>query len=233
LQTARPPFYVCPQQKSSKYWAVMTNTLFLIIRICRSKLGENSHWLDFVEIVIKTDRPDLGMIEDYVRWKFGSVHHLTSLLRFVRAIEAARESGSSQIEPRDFTITLPYQLNPRVHVLADLHDCAALLKRIDCEPAGSRLLDESEVGERGVYLVQVSVDKSICYCIDPGVEAILGLFEQPRTCREVADLLCKATGLPELGTEFFGELVQSEILIPAPFRGDQIGEAMHLATAEA
>src|SRR4029079_2437548 len=45
-------------------------------------------------------------------------------------------------------------------------------------------------------------------------EAILGLFDQPRTCPEVAALVCEATGLPELGMELFEELVRARIIGP-------------------
>jgi hypothetical protein len=51
--------------------------------------------------------------------------------------------------------------------------------------------------------LNVSGKESTYAKIDPGVEAILGLFEQPRRCTEVADLVAQATGMPKIGASFF------------------------------
>jgi radical SAM superfamily enzyme YgiQ (UPF0313 family) len=206
-----------------------------ILRAYDGRLSNLVHELRlFAESRGLCQRPKAGLIEDYVEWKFGSTHHLRSLLRYVRASEAACDPGSQpQIQVPDFGARQLYQVSPRVRVLTDLHDCGALLKKIECEPKASQLCDEAEVGEQGVYLLQASGHTSICYRIDAGVEAILSLFEQPRTCQDVAELVCKATGLPELETDLFRELVRAEILISTPSRGVQIVEALRLATAEA
>jgi hypothetical protein len=78
---------------------------------------------------------------------------------------------------------------------------------------GARLVDESVMGERGVYLVQVAGPGSKSYRIDEGVEAILTLFEEPRTCTEAIRTICEATGLPELDRGFFEDLVRAGILV--------------------
>jgi radical SAM superfamily enzyme YgiQ (UPF0313 family) len=163
------------------------------------------------------DRPESGMIEAYLSWKFGPSHHLTSLFRHaLRANALASERGlRPQMPVHVFNPTLPYQLSRDVYVLRDLHDCGLLLKRIESEPAGSYLLDDSQLGGLGVYLLKVSGEGSTFYRIDPGVEAILDLFERPRTCREVADFVCAAAGLPELETKFFKDLARAGVIVPS------------------
>jgi radical SAM superfamily enzyme YgiQ (UPF0313 family) len=179
-------------------------------------------------------RPDSRMIEDYMRERFGSTHHLTSLVRYaLRVFEAVPGHASPPQAQADFSTFSPYQLSGCVQVLADLHDCGALLKRIEREPSRSDLLHESEVGEQGVFIVHVSGDESTCYKIDVGVEIILSLFKQPRSCREVADLVCGAVGIPELDEGLFRELFRAGILIPVPVSDDQAGVAIRLATTEA
>lgn len=180
------------------------------------------------------DRPESGMVEAYVRWKFGPSHHLTSLFRYALRSNAAGWAPGlpPELPLSAFNPSLPYQLSPHVHVLPDLHDCGLLLKRIECEPAGSSLLDESQVGGRAVYLVRVSGEASTHYRIDPGVEALLGLFEQPRTCREVTDLVCEATGLPALKTSVFEDLVREGILVLGPASAARIDQPLEVTRHE-
>lgn len=161
--------------------------------------------------------PNSTTIERYVSERFGPHHHVTSLLRHaLRANAAASESGSGLQSPSDaFDPDLPYELSPGVHILRDLHDCGLLLELIEAQPASVRLIDESEAGERGVYLLKAAGEASIISQIDPGVEAILGLFEEPRTCGEVADFVCQATGVSTLGPSFFEDLVEQAIIVPS------------------
>jgi radical SAM superfamily enzyme YgiQ (UPF0313 family) len=163
------------------------------------------------------DRPQPAMAEAYVSWKFGPRHHLTSLFRY--ALRVNRTGLDRDLTPQmrvpAFNPCVPYHLRPHLHVLSDLHDCSLLLKRIECAPAGSHLLEESEAGGRTVYLVNVAGEPSTTYRIDAGVKAILALFERPRTCGEVTKLVREATGLPNLGTSFFEDLVRAGIIIPS------------------
>lgn len=177
------------------------------------------------------DRPNSAMVESYLSWKFGPCHHLTSLFRYALRAHTGWERGlPQQTWLSAFNASQHYQLSPNVHLLPNLHDCGFLLKRIECEPMGSHLLDESQAGERGVYLLKVSRGASNLYRINHGIEAILGLFKQPRTCTEVADLVCAATGLPQLQTSFLEDLVRSGIIvssIASATRVDQTLAVMH------
>jgi hypothetical protein len=169
---------------------------------------------EFAESNNLGDRPDCAMAEEFLEWKFGSSHHLLSLYGYaVRAsggeVADFQTSSSHPLDPAS-----PYKLNPRTYILHDYHDYDFLLHQIKRQADPTQLLDESETGERSTYLLNVSGKESTYAKIDPGVEAILSLFEQPRRCTEVADLVEQATGMPRLGVSFFRDLAQTEIIIP-------------------
>jgi hypothetical protein len=107
-----------------------------------------------------------------------------------------------------------YRLNPRTYILHDYHDCGFLLDQIKRQADRTELLDDSEAGERSTYLLKVSSTESTYAKIDPGVEAILSLFVQPRRYTEVADLVARATGMPRIEASFFHDLAATEIIIP-------------------
>jgi len=161
-------------------------------------------------------RPQATTLEAYVKATFGPSHHLTSLFRYALCFKDARmERRLTNAPSHPFDKDLHYQRNPQVHLLPDLHDCAFLLDRISGQSPGSQLLDEAQVGERGLYLAKVTGEESISYRINPGLEVILELFEQPRTCQEVADIVGAATGLPELTTSLFEDLELAGIILPS------------------
>jgi radical SAM superfamily enzyme YgiQ (UPF0313 family) len=161
------------------------------------------------------NRPDADMIEDYVSATFGQRHHLTSLFRYALCANGAggeprllTESRSPAFDPHQF-----YQLSSHIRVLSDMHDCELLIERIRRDPEDSRLLDESEAGERSVYLMSVADGTATAYQIDPGVEAMLGFFAEPRSCSEVSDLVQKISGLPQIDASYFAPLVNAGILV--------------------
>jgi hypothetical protein len=169
---------------------------------------------EFAESNGRGDRPDPAMVEEFLQSKFGHSHHLLSLYGYaVRASDRLEINTSASIsqmlDPQS-----PYKLNPRIHILHDYHDCSFLLDRIKRQADRTQLLDESEAGERGTYLLNASGKESTCAKIDPGIEAILSLFEQPRPWNEVADLVAQATGMPRLQKSFFRNLIHAEIIIP-------------------
>jgi radical SAM superfamily enzyme YgiQ (UPF0313 family) len=191
---------------------------------------------DFAEAHDFEDRPQPAMVEAYVNWKFGPRHHLTSLFRY--ALRVNRNGADSYLKHEKpvpaFDPCLRYQLSPHVYVLPDLHDCSFLLNQIDSKPAGSALLDESQMGERTDYLINVA-GESPTYQLDAGVKAILGLFERPQTCRDVASLVSKATGLPDLGDSFFKDLVRAGIIIPnstSAAKSDETPETIQYGSTE-
>jgi radical SAM superfamily enzyme YgiQ (UPF0313 family) len=162
------------------------------------------------------DRPDAGTVETYVRWKFGPPHHVTSLVRF--ALRATGAGRGVQVDRRRpvFEAHLPYRLSRDVQVLTDLHDCGVLLQRIEEDPGRPDLLEESETGERGVYLLMTSGQTAASCRIDLGVQVILDAFsEEPHTCTDVSSWLREAAGLAELNQGFFEDLVRAGILEPA------------------
>jgi hypothetical protein len=56
-------------------------------------------------------------------------------------------------------------------------------------------------------------DPATVYWIDPGVHAIAELFVEPRTCGEVAELVCAAVGLPALASGVFEGLIRAGLLV--------------------
>jgi hypothetical protein len=169
---------------------------------------------EFAETNNLGNRPDCAMAEEYLKCKFGRSHHLLSLYGFsVRTGgDASVSLSSSTSHSLDFLS--PYKLNPRTYILHDYHDCGFLLEQIERDADRTELLDDSDAGELCTYLLKVSGKESSYAKIDPGVEAILSLFEQPRRCTEVADLVEQATGMPRLEPSFFNDLAQTEIIIP-------------------
>jgi radical SAM superfamily enzyme YgiQ (UPF0313 family) len=161
------------------------------------------------------NRPDCAMAEEFLRSKFGRTHHLVSLYGFAVRTSDGEEADFPASASYPLDPALPYKLNRGTYILHDCHDCGVLLDRIKRQSDRTDLFDDSEAGERGTYLLKVSGKESSYTLIDPGVEAILSLFEQPRRYTEVADLVAEATGMPKLGTSFFRDLAQTEIIVPA------------------
>jgi len=159
--------------------------------------------------------PDAELVEGYISARFGVEHHLTSLFRYALCLNrgAYEYVAAPPLDPATLDTNAPYRLDPGVRILTDLHDCALVLDCISRDSEGSALLDDSQMGERGVYLVKQARPASKSYRIDPGVEAILGLFEQPRTCKDGVRVIREATGLRSLGYGFFEDLVRAGILV--------------------
>ena len=143
-------------------------------------------------------------LETYIAAKFGEDHHLTSLFRYALRVNEGGDERRAAGEPREFDAEAAYRLG--AHMLTDLHDCAALLHSIAGDDS-AELLDWN--GERGTYLVTRGGGT---YAIDPGVEAILGLFDEPRRCSDVLTAIREA-GVTGLDARFFEELVQERILV--------------------
>ena len=172
-------------------------------------------------------QPEAEMIEAFMRWRFGGAHHLTSLFRY------ALRAGAAALEPLEpppqiaqpFDLDRRYVLSPAVYVLHDLHDCGAVIDQI-ANDHGTALLDDAETGERGVYLLDLSSGAAQSFEINPGIAAMIELFEQARTCNQVVRVIHESTGLDEFDLDFFADLVERDILVPA----DPL--APHVATHE-
>jgi radical SAM superfamily enzyme YgiQ (UPF0313 family) len=162
----------------------------------------------------KDNRPDSDLIEAYVSAAFGRRHHLTSLFRYALcAGRAPGELSHTELQTTEFDPDRVYQLGPHVRVLSDVHDCGLLLERIGQDADGSSLLDESKTGGLGAYLMSVSGSTTTGYHVDPGVEAMLGFFAEPRSCSEVADLVREISGVSRVEPGYFAPLVDAGILV--------------------
>jgi len=153
--------------------------------------------------------PDPELVQAYVATTFGPQHHVTSLFRYaLRSSDAA----PAATEPAVADPALPYQLSSRVRVLSEVHDCGLLIERIKQHPAGAALLKNSETGELGAYVVEPGGDRAASYWIEPGVQAIADLFDEPHTFCEVADMLRDSIGA-EIEPDVFEGLVRAGLLV--------------------
>jgi radical SAM superfamily enzyme YgiQ (UPF0313 family) len=159
-------------------------------------------------------KPDSAMLESYIGATFGDEHHLTSLFRFALCVNAggAERAAPSATSPHAFDTEVPYRMSDNMRVLPALHDCSLVIENIRRD-AGSQLLGDEAMGERAVYVVETAGPSSASYHIDPGLEAILGFFEVPRTCSEVIDAIREITGGANVGHTVFEDLVRAGILV--------------------
>jgi radical SAM superfamily enzyme YgiQ (UPF0313 family) len=187
-----------------------------VLRAYGGRLSELVHeFRVFAESRGCEDRPRADTLEAYLSAKFGPAHHVTSLFRYaLRANEAVAVQTEVPRDASAFDPRRPYRVSPSVHVLDNLHDCSRVLAHIERELEPSGLVDDSRFGELGLYLLHAAGDASICSRIDPGVEAVLSLFRDPRTSEEAAAIVRAAVGLPEFESSFFEELVHERILVP-------------------
>jgi len=167
--------------------------------------------------------PDAELLKAYMNATFGPAHHLTSLVRYALGVS---EGGSERVtlpraEAAAFDPDAPYRLDAGVRVLADMHDCERVLARI-AQDAGSSLLDDDAIREPdGVYVLTPSSS----YRIDPGIEVILSLFDEPRSCRDVIRSVNEATGMPAIDVGFFEDLVRAGILTVVERESARLGAA--------
>lgn len=161
--------------------------------------------------------PGAGDLLALVARRFGAHHHISSLVRYaLRAGDGRGGPGAGDRGRAGFDPARPYQLSRGIALVADIHDCAAVLARIAELPPGE-LLDDAEAGELGAYIADP--DGAMTCWIAPGVQAIAELFAEPHTCREVADAVCAAVGACELDLGVFEGLVRAGVLVAPPVPG--------------
>jgi radical SAM superfamily enzyme YgiQ (UPF0313 family) len=164
---------------------------------------------------------DADMVERYLSAAFGRGHHLISLFRFAFSVHDARfidqTQGNAVGEPRPAVLEPQrrYQLGSHTRVLSEIHDCEFLIEQITNRRDVSHLMDESETGELGVYLINGSYGRATAYRMDPGVEVILEMFAQPCTCEDATELLYEVTG-NRIDNNYFAPLVNAGILVAVP-----------------
>jgi len=120
---------------------------------------------------------------------------------------------NSEVAAAAFDPDQQYQLDANVRLLNDMHDCEALIERIRQDSTGAGLFAESELSDRVTYVLTSS---ATTYRIDPDLQALLSLFEQPRSCREVTDLVAEVSGMDGLSTSYFAPFIDAGILISRP-----------------
>jgi hypothetical protein len=163
----------------------------------------------------ESDRlPDAQMIEEFVSETFGPRHHLTSLFRFALCGHKTSSSFIGNVGAQtSFDPDQLYTVGPHVQVLSDLHDCDRLIERITQDPDAEHLLDEAETGERTCYVISLNQETAVGYQIDVGLEAMLTLFAEPRSCSEVTELVQEISGVPQIAGDYFAPLVSAGILV--------------------
>ena len=162
--------------------------------------------------------PDAALLEAYCSSTFVPRHHVTSLVRYA-AWAGANAAGAAET-PADpaapaYDPAATYLRVTAARALADVHDCGALIERINAHAGAEGLLDDEIAGELGTYVAAGPVSA----WVSPGVLAIAELFDEPHTCREVAGELGKALGKPDFDLAIFEQLVRAGLLIaPAVVR---------------
>lgn len=171
--------------------------------------------------------PDAGLFLAFADATFGPRHPVASLFRFALRDLAPGSAVATPppgeppapAEPAAFDPAVPYRCSRRMRVLSEIHDCGLLLAQLarsaDREGPGDPD-DPDDPGELGAYLVTETPGGPVCYWVEPGLKALIELFEEPRTCREVTALVRDATGASEIDLDVFEALVRAEILVPSP-----------------
>jgi radical SAM superfamily enzyme YgiQ (UPF0313 family) len=115
--------------------------------------------------------------------RFGADHHLVSLLRYAAAIDRVRSAakGCREIAPMPRR-GAALQHGRRSEILADIHDCPALLAAIERLPPGA-LLDARQIGPLGFLLVKADagIDEIATFKLDRSIATLLCRFERPKT----------------------------------------------------
>jgi radical SAM superfamily enzyme YgiQ (UPF0313 family) len=165
---------------------------------------------DWAEANGRDSLPDIDFVEEFIRARFGPRHQLTSLTRY--ALNSPMDTNSEGVTAA-FDPDQQYQLDANVRLLTDMHDCEALLEKIKHDSTGTELFAESELSNHVTYVLTSS---ATTYRIDPDSQVLLSFFEQPRSCREVTDLVAEVSGVDGLSNSYFLPFINAGILITAP-----------------
>jgi hypothetical protein len=162
---------------------------------------------DWAEAQDQHALPDADFVEEFISARFGPYHHLTSLIRYALHLP---QDIDNEVAAAAFDPDQQYQLDANVRWLTGVHDCEALIERIKQDATGTGLFAESELTDRVTYMFTGSTD---AYRIDPDLQALLSLFEQPRSCREVTDLVAEVSGVDGLSSSYFAPFIDAGILV--------------------
>lgn len=170
-------------------------------------------WADSIG---RSDHADADLVESYIAHTFGQSHHVTSLFRYsLLAMKGEQMNVPIEAPPSVSEAETVYQLAPHIHILPELHDCRFLIEKIG-HTTSKDLLDESEIGQLAVHLVSVK-DGQISSCeIDEGLAYLLGLFQSPKSLKEMTNYLGEASGVREFDTRFLRDLLTQEVIVCLP-----------------
>jgi radical SAM superfamily enzyme YgiQ (UPF0313 family) len=174
----------------------------------------------------------LELVIEYCHERFGPAHHLTSLFRYALVTEPARKTDAARLEPvvvGEFDPGRSYQLGRGTYLFMDLHDCTALIERIEADRGGRELFPDGETGPRGDYVVVArgTVDGAMDgYEVDRETLAVLSLFRRPLSYRELVQVLAEL-GAEAPSPDAFVRLLACGILAPAKERLAASSAAAH------
>jgi hypothetical protein len=92
-------------------------------------------------------------------------------------------------------------------------------------PAGAAPLADGEVGGRGCYMTILQEDRSFHYRVDPELDSILSLFEQPQRLQDVIALLRNIAGSTTVDDRLLDELVEIGALVSCRGGGHNLHDA--------
>ena len=107
----------------------------------------------------------------------------------------------------------------------DIHDCGALLDRIQksADDSGPLPLSEHDLDELKCDLIVASGEKDRVfknYVIDQATYEILSMFERPRSLRHMTMILAELVEGMQIDEHFFEDLVYRGALVPMMNSGD-------------
>ncbi len=182
-------------------------------------IGEAYDW--YGERAVTADGASASDLIGFLAARFGARHHLVSLFRYAlasNAICAAREPApplaGAHGDPREAAL----RLSARSAVLHDVHDCAALLRRIERD-GGTELLDPASAGAPTTLLLICTPDARgntvATYEIGAATAGVLRAFEQPTSYWSYGAAAAERTGEPFADWDGVASLVRLGALVRA------------------
>jgi radical SAM superfamily enzyme YgiQ (UPF0313 family) len=127
--------------------------------------------------------PSKQQVIDFFTDRFGSQHHISSLVRYGLLTEEARKQPPAKYKPcTPYDEHGVYQLRPGTYLFKDIHNCSLLIEKIQCITDDKRLFSQSETGERSCLLVASHSDcdnSLINYTIDLVTYTLLRELSRP------------------------------------------------------
>lgn len=119
------------------------------------------------------------VLAGFLAERFGWDHHLVSLFRYGIAIRNANADPcinglKEQGDPRDISLVI----SSGVTVLQQIHDCSALLERINGDESQG-LLDNGEAGPLEEFLVVAAPENARVFAIDLATANLINRFKEP------------------------------------------------------